>query len=112
MKHFFCLLLLLNIQKLNSQVTVNGINKKNHELLLNGTTYFVVPEFDTDKLVEYKRMLKNVWTFNELNVITCKEASKIDFSDENKPRIAFYGVSYFWSGDQNHIQKNIQLHYI
>ncbi len=111
MKQFFYILLLLNIYKLNSQVTVNGINKQNHELLRNATTYFVVPEFDTDNLNEYKRMLNDVWTFNKLTVITSKEASKIDFKDENNARIAFSTVNYYQLGSTSISFRDIQLHY-
>ena len=46
----------------NAQINVIKLNAKDYEALKNSTTYFIIPEFDTDKKQAYMDILKSVWS--------------------------------------------------
>ncbi len=74
---FSLLFLLIFSSSLKSQINVSRLNEKDYEAIKQSTTYFVIPEFDNDKQQQYVDLLKTVWNFTNLKVVTAKEAEKI-----------------------------------
>lgn len=64
--------------KLSSQVSVYRLDETDYEDLKNSTTYFIIPKFDDDKKQQYEKILKEVWTFNALKVVTFEESKLLD----------------------------------
>ncbi len=100
-KYTFLLFTIASCLNLVSQINVNKLSEKNYESVKQTTTYFVIPEFDKGKKQQYFDLLKTIWNFTPIKILTYEESKKIDFSDVLKSKISLRGLEYNSSGAGN-----------
>ncbi len=67
---------------MRSQVEVSKLNDDDLTAFKATTTYFILPEFDTDKKAQYEQTMKDAWTITPFKVLTAKEAESPEWKKD------------------------------
>ena len=89
MKNCLFFIFLVLSSKVNAQVDINKLSPVDYEQLKKSTTYFILPDFEADKKQAYIDMLKDVWFFSKLKVVTTEESQEINLLDLSVSCIIF-----------------------
>ncbi|MCW3084221.1 MAG: hypothetical protein JWP12_1587 [Bacteroidetes bacterium] len=67
---------------IHSQIEVSRLNDVDLPAFKATTTYFILPEFDTDKKGQYEQAMKDAWTITPFKVLTAKEAESPEWKKD------------------------------